>query len=89
MKLIHDVDETTIQINDGIYDFSDFLKFNPSYTVPYGMPSRVYERGVCHYITDGRNTLYLPLIDSVCDKICSREGEFARLVRRLQQERIS
>lgn len=86
MKLIHYEIGGKIQINENEYEFSDFLKLIPSYRVPYGFGTRVYERGVKHYITDGSNTLYLPRVDPYCEAICNREGELARLVARLKAE---
>jgi len=85
MKLVH-YDRSTIQLNENTYAFEDFLKVEPNYCVPWGFSSRVYERGVRHYITDGNNTLYLKLVDPYCDSICEREGELARLVMRLKSE---
>lgn len=79
MKLIH-YGLTSIQVNETTYSFEDFKKLEPSYGVPWGFHTRVYERGVCHYITDGSNTLHLPADDPYCNKICAREGELARLV---------
>jgi hypothetical protein len=86
MKLIHYGTDSTIQINEGEYQFSDFLKLEPRYSAPHGFHTRVYERGVKHYITDGYNLLYLPSIDAECDRICNREGELARLLQRLNAE---
>lgn len=86
MKLIHHGRNDTIRINNNEYRFCDFLKLEPRYSVSYDFPIRVYEKGVRHYITDGRNTVYLPLDDPYCDKICLREDELARLVKRLERE---
>ena len=85
MKLIH-YDRSKIQINENTYSFDDFLKLEPNYSVPWGFHTRVYERGVKHYVTDGSNTFYLKLVDPYCDAICQREGELARLVLRLKSE---
>jgi hypothetical protein len=85
MELIH-YDLQTIRLNGKEYQFSYFKKMEPKYTVPYGFPTRVYRRGVEHFITDGSTTLRLPLIDSECDRICNREGELARLVALLEIE---
>jgi hypothetical protein len=85
LKLIH-YDRSKIQINENTYSFDDFLKLEPNYSVPWGFHTRVYERGVKHYVTDGSNTLYLKLVDPYCDAICQREGELARLVLRLKSE---
>ena len=87
MKLIHYGLDGEIQINDNKYRFEDFLKVEPRYSAPHGFHTRVYERGVKHYITDGHNLLYLPSTDAECDRICNREGELARLVARLESER--
>ena len=89
MKLIHYGTDGKIRLNENEYEFSDFLKIEPSYSAPHGFHTRVYERGVKHYITDGHNLLYLPSIDPECDRICNREGELARLVLRLERERVS
>ena len=86
MQLIHYGTNGTVQINTNEYRFEDFLKLEPAYSAPYGFNTRVYERGVRHYITDGHNLLYLPSTDAECDRICNREGELARLVVRLQAE---
>jgi hypothetical protein len=86
MKLIHYGTNGTVQINTNEYRFEDFLKLEPAYSAPYGFTTRVYERGIKHYITDGHNLLYLPSTDAECDRICNREGELARLVVRLQAE---
>ena len=85
VSLIH-YDRDTIRINGKEYGFADFSKLEPAYSVPWGFPIRVYERGVRHYISDGSNTLYPPKIDPYCDRICSREGELARLVAGIGQE---
>lgn len=86
MKLIHYGISGTVQINSNEYRFEDLLKIEPAYSAPYGFGTRVYERGVRHYITDGHNLMYLPSMDAECDRICNREGELARLVVRLQAE---
>lgn len=85
MKLVH-YDRFKIQLNENSYSFDDFLKLEPNYSVPWGFHTRVYERGVKHYVTDGSNTLYLKPVDPYCDAICQREGELARLVLRLKSE---
>ena len=87
MKLIHYGTDGEVQINDNKYRFEDLLKLEPHYSAPHGFGTRVYERGVKHYITDGYNLLYLPSTDAECDRICNREGELARLVARLESER--
>ena len=79
-------DLSEIELNGRIYKFSDFLKLEPNYTVPFGFSKRVYIRGEEHYISDGSNTRYMRLIDPYCDSICNREGELARLVERLKNE---
>lgn len=86
MKLIHYGLNGSIQINENEYLFDDFLKLEPSYSAPFGFHTRVYERGVRHYITDGQNLLHLPYMDSECDRICNREGELIRLLQRLKAE---
>jgi hypothetical protein len=86
MILIHYGTDTTIQINHNTYSFSDFLKLEPNYSAPHGFHTRVYERGVRHFITDGHNTVHLSLVDCECDRICNREGELARLIATLPRE---
>jgi len=76
-----------ITLNGREYLFEDFLKIEPSYSAPFGFSVRVYEKGVRHYISDGANSLHLPLHDPYCDAICNREGELARLVALLQSEK--
>jgi hypothetical protein len=85
MSLIH-YDREHITINGNKYEFDDFLKLEPNYSVPWGFAMRVYKRGVQHYASDGSNTIYLPLIDPYCVALCNREGELARLVLRLREE---
>jgi len=85
VKLVH-YDRSKIEINGTSYSFEDFKKLEPTYSVPWGFVTRVYERGVIHYISDGSNTVYLKKIDPYCDAICNREGELARLVQRLREE---
>jgi|688.fasta_scaffold925916_2 hypothetical protein len=70
-----------ITLNDTDYRFSDFLKLDGEYCVPFGFNIRVYERGVVHYISDGFTTIHLPKIDSYCDSLCARESELRRLIR--------
>jgi len=89
MRLIHYGTEGKIQINENEYLFSDFLKLEPLYSAPHGFHTRVYERGTKHYITDGYTLIHLPKVDTDCDRICNREGELARFLVRLQQERVS
>lgn len=89
MRLVHYGLGEKIRLNSNEYEFHHFLKLEPLYSVPYGFHTRVYERGIVHYISDGQNTVYLPKIDPECDRICNREGELARLVARLQQEQLS
>jgi len=84
MKLIHH-DRYKITINDNEYDFGHFLKLVPDYSVPFGFHTRIYERGIQHYITDGHNLIKLPVIDAYCDAICNREGELARLIPTLRR----
>jgi hypothetical protein len=86
MKLIHYGTSGEVQINDNKYRFEDLLKLEPHYSAPHGFGTRVYEREVKHYITDGHNLLYLPSTDAVCDRICNREWELDRLVARLESE---
>lgn len=85
-SLIH-YDLTTLKLNGREYSFEDFLKIEPSYSAPFGFSVRVYEKGVQHYISDGANSLRLPVNDPYCDAICNREGELARLVALLQSEK--
>lgn len=85
MSIVH-YDREKVSLNGNSYSFDDFLKLEPQYSVPWGFTIRVYERGVKHYISDGSNTLYLPLTDPYCDALCNREGELARLVQRLREE---
>lgn len=87
MRLIHHGTGDVVQVNENKYRYSDLLKLEPRYSAPFGFHTRVYERGVRHYITDGQNLLHLPLIDDDCDRICNREGELSRLVSRLEMER--
>ena len=86
MKLIHYGTGGEVQINDNKYRFEDLLKLEPHYSAPHGFHTRVYEREVKHYITDGHNLLYLPSTDAECDRICNREGELVRLLQRLSAE---
>jgi hypothetical protein len=86
MRLVHYGTDGDITVNDHTYRFCDFLKLEPRYSAPHGFHTRVYERGVKHYITDGHNLLYLPSTDAECDRICNREGELARLVVMLRAE---
>jgi hypothetical protein len=85
-SLVH-YDLTTIKLNGREYSFEDFRKIEPSYSAPFGFSVRVYEKGVQHYISDGANSMYLPVHDPYCDAICNREGELARLVVLLQSEK--
>lgn len=85
MRLVH-YDNSKIELNGNEYSFCDFRKIEPDYRVPFGFHIRVYERGVTHFVSDGNNTIYLRLVDPYCDAVCNREGELARLVRRLQDE---
>lgn len=86
MKLIHYGTSGDITVNDHSYAFCDFLKLEPYYSAPYGFHTRVYERGVRHFVTDGHNTLHLSVVDPECDRICNREGELARLIATLPRE---
>ena len=86
MTLIHyGLDKITLNGNE--YSFSDFRKVEPDYSSPYGFHIHVYERGVRHYASDGVNTVHLPVIDETCDRICNREGELARLLLMLEEEK--
>ncbi len=76
-----------ITLNGTEYLFSDFRKIEPDYFTPYGFHTRVYERGVRHYASDGVNTIVLPVIDEYCDRICNREGELARLLVMIEEEK--
>lgn len=87
MKLSHYGVDSTISINERKYLFSDFLKLEPTYSAPYGFHTRIYERGVRHIITDGRNSVRLPLFCQECDRLCNREGEFIVLLSRLEKEK--
>ena len=80
MRLVHYGRDGKIQINEHEYEFSDFIRLDPTYSVPWGFHTRVYERGKTHYATDGKNTVHLPLVDPYCDALCNREGELARLI---------
>lgn len=75
-----------VEINGRSYLWDDFMKVVSDYSVPYGWKTRVYRRGECHYISDGSNSLKLPIISEECDGVCNKEGELARLVLRLKQE---
>jgi hypothetical protein len=86
VKLIHYGTDGDITVNDHTYRFCDFLKLEAHYSAPYGFPTRVYERGVRHFITNGHTMVHLPLIDPECDRICNREGELARLVAMLRAD---
>ena len=86
MKLIHYGLDGDILVNNNRYSFEDFRKAEPAYSAPNGFHTRVYERGIRHYITDGNNLLHLPVTDTYCDSICNREGDLARLVQRLKRE---
>lgn len=85
MQLIH-YGRETVNVNGREYLFSDLLKIEPKYQVPHGFGTRVYRKDKDHYITDGMMTLYLPLDDPYCNRICDREGELARLVALLELE---
>lgn len=88
MELVHYGNET-IRINGTEYPFQDFKKLEPTYSVMYGFHTRVYRKGTEHFITDGFNSLRLPVNDPYCDRICNREGELARLVMTLNNTRGS
>lgn len=85
ISLIH-YGHSKVVLNGREYSWDDFLKVCGDYGVPFGFHTRVYEKGVRHYITDGDNTLYLRKDDAGCDRWCSRESELALLVQRLQAE---
>lgn len=87
MILIHYGLDKTINLNGREYLFSDFKKIEPDYSAPYGFPVRVYEQGVRHYATDGSTMIQLPLFDAECDRICNREGELARLLVMIEEEK--
>jgi hypothetical protein len=76
-----------IELNGNRYLWDDFLKIEPKYSVPHGWKIRVYKRGEMHYISDGENTIRMPLNCNECNRICDREGELARLVAFLEWER--
>lgn len=86
MVLIHYGIDKKINLNGTDYLFFDFRKIEPDYSVPFGFHTRVYEKGVRHYVTDGYSLLYLSLNDEYCDRICNREGELARLLVMLEEE---
>lgn len=86
MSLIHYGLDKTISLNGTEYLFSDFRKIEPDYSVPFGFHTRVYERGVRHYVTDGYTLKHLSVNDEYCDRICNREGELARLLVMLEEE---
>lgn len=85
-SLIHYGTGGKITLNAREYSWDDFLKVCGDYSVPWGFHTRVYEKGIRHYITDGNNTLYLPKNDAMCDRWCERESELAILVQRLKAE---
>jgi len=85
-SLVHYGDEW-ITLNGRQYSWEDFLKIEPQYSVPWGWTTRVYRKGTEHYISDGANSLRLPLDWAEGDRICNREGELARLVAFLSAER--
>ncbi len=86
VSLVHYGDEW-IELNGRRYSWEDFLKIEPLYSVPYGWKTRVYRCGQEHWISDGVNSLRLPLVWEDGNRICNREGELARLVAFLQSER--
>lgn len=86
ISLIHYGTGGKITLNAREYSWYDFLKVCGDYSVPWGFHTRVYEKGIRHYITDGNNTLYLPKNDAMCDRWCERESELAILVQRLKAE---
>lgn len=86
MELRHYGNDTII-INGKEYSFSDFKKLEPKYCAPYGFHTHVYRKGVEHFASDGSTTIYLPLNDPQCDRICNREGELARLVALVELEK--
>jgi hypothetical protein len=86
-SLIHYGTEQSVVLNGRSYSFCDFLKVCGDYSVPHGFTTRVYTKGVQHYITDGSNTLYLPKDDKSCDQWCSQEPQLALLVQRLKMEK--
>lgn len=75
-----------IVLNGREYAFSDFLKVCGDYCVPWGFPTRIYESGKQHCVTDGSNLVYLSKTDAACDRWCSQEPELAMLVMRLRAE---
>lgn len=87
MKLSHYGVDSIISINEREYLFSDFLKLEPNYSAPYGFHTRIYERGVRHIITDGRNSVHLSLECKECNRLCNREGELIVLLSRLKKEK--
>ena len=87
MQLIHYGIDKNINLNGREYLFSDFRKIEPDYSVPFGFHTRVYEKGVRHYVTDGYSLLYLSVNDEYCDRICNRQGELARLLLMLEDEK--
>lgn len=86
MELRHYGNDKII-LNGKEYLFSDFLKLEPNYHVPYGFRTRVYRKGIEHFASEGSTTIYMPVNDPVCDRICNREGELARLVALLETEK--
>lgn len=85
MELVH-YDNEKIVINGKEYPFYQFKKLEPKYSAPNGFRTRVYRKGIEHYASDGSMTIYLPLNDPECNRICAREGELARLVSLLELE---
>lgn len=78
-ELVH-YGNDVVRINGREYQFEDFKKLEPNYCVVHGFHTRVYRKGIEHFVTDGFNTLRLAVNDPYCDRICNREGELARLI---------
>lgn len=87
MEFVHYQGEDKMRINGKEYSVSDFRKLEPNYSAPFGCPTRVYRKGIEHYVTDGSITVLLPKNDPECNRICAREGELARLVALLELEK--
>jgi len=88
MNIVH-YDFEKITLNGNEYSFSDFKKLEPDYSTPFGFPVRVYRSGSEHYVTDGSNTIFLPIKDEEMERICNREGELVRLIEMLKHDAVN
>lgn len=74
-----------ILLNGREYAFGDFLKVCGDYSVPWGFPTRVYERG--KQVLYHRRIESCLLVENRCaGPWCSQEPELAMLVMRLRAE---